>query len=246
MSRKRLIFIFIHGNFLCLSIFVILVLIGIWLLIQPVTWTSVPLATLVSGRKVVIDPGHGGGDPGAKACGIIEKDLNLDISLRLKKYLSRVGVYCIMIREKDHDYFGTGPNLGTKKRRDLNYRIQIANQSKADLFLSIHANSFPQAIYRGAQTFFNKDNTESKRLAEKIQEQLVNRLGPNNRKAKGGDFMVLNFTKIPGVIIETGFLSNLEEAKLLATESYQEKLAEAIFHGVVSFLSDKNVKIDRN
>jgi N-acetylmuramoyl-L-alanine amidase len=236
MRHKRVMIILVNGGFLYLSMLLVFMGIGIWLLGQPAIWTSVPLGSMVSGRKVVIDAGHGGGDPGAKSVtGIVEKHLNLDIALRLKKYLSRVGVYCIMIRETDRDYFGSGNGYSTSKRRDLSHRIQIANQSKADVFVSIHANSFPQNIYHGAQTFYSKNNPESQRLAEAIQEQLVSSLGPNHRKAKKGDFWILELTEMPGVIIETGFLSNPEEARLLATEQYREQLALAIYHGLIKF-----------
>jgi N-acetylmuramoyl-L-alanine amidase len=228
--------VLVNGGFLYLAMLAIFMGIGAWLLGEPAIWTSIPLGSMVSGRKVVIDPGHGGGDPGAKSSsGVVEKHLNLDVALRLKKYLSRVGVYCIMIRETDRDYFGSGDSYGNKKRRDLNHRIEMANQSKADIFLSIHANSFPQTIYHGAQTFYNPNNPESKRLAETIQEQMVNSLGPNHRKARKGDYRVLELTQMPGVIIEIGFLSNPEEARLLATEQYREQLAQAIYHGLIQY-----------
>ena len=231
--------VFVNGGFLYSVMLVLTVIIGLWWLGEPAIWTGIPLGT-VSGRKVVIDAGHGGGDPGAKSnCGIIEKHLNLDVAMRLKKYLSMAGVYCIMIRETDRDYFQSGDSSSSKKRRDLNHRIEIANQSGADIFLSIHANSFPQTIYHGAQTFYCEKSPESKRLAETIQEQLVSSLGPNRRKAKKGDFRVLNLTRIPGVIIETGFLSNPEEARLLATEQHREQLAEAIYLGVLKYFQNQ-------
>jgi len=239
MRNKKLIFVIINHGLVYFAILMICSGLGIWLLGQPAIWTSAPLGSFLSGRKIVIDPGHGGGDPGAKSNGLIEKQLNLDVALRLKKYLARVGVYCVMTREADLDYFGTGNSNVTKKRRDLDYRIQIANHSQADLFLSIHANSFPQTIYHGAQTFYSKNHPESKKLAETIQDQLVYDLGPNKRKARYGDFRVLEFTKMPGVIIEIGFLSNYEEAKLLATEKYREQLALAIYHGVIKYFSNQ-------
>jgi N-acetylmuramoyl-L-alanine amidase len=232
--------VLLNGKILYTVMFLIFMGIGIWLLGESSIWTSIPLSSLVSGRKVVIDAGHGGGDPGAKSIsGLSEKNLNLDVALRLKKYLSRVSVYCIMVRETDRDYFGSGNSYGTKKQRDLNHRIQMANQSRADIFLSIHANSFPQTIYRGAQTFYSPNKPKSKQLAEAIQEQLVNSLGPNHRKAKKGDYKVLELTQMPGVIIETGFLSNPEEARLLATETYREQLAQAIYHGLIQYFRNE-------
>lgn len=124
-----------------------------------------------------------------------------------------------------------------KKRRDLFRRIQLANQSHGNIFLSIHANSFPQTIYRGAQTFYNKNEPESQKLAEAIQFHLVKRLGPNNRVAKAGDFRVLNETTMPGVTVEVGFLSNPGEAKLLGDSGYRERIAQAIYLGVIYYFS---------
>ena len=205
---------------------------------QPSVWTGVPLSTMVSGKKVVIDAGHGGRDPGAKAqTGLREKDLNLDVALMLKKQLSRLGIYCVMIRETDRDFCDEGADLPNKKRQDLIHRVRIANEHRADIYLSIHANSFPQTQYRGAQTFFEPDNPDSRRLAASIQAQLVQRLGPNKRQIKPGDFRVLKSTGMPAVTIEVGFLSNPEEAQLLGRSEYREKLAEAICHGVIDYFT---------
>jgi N-acetylmuramoyl-L-alanine amidase len=240
MPRKPLVIVLISRTYFYIGIVVFLALAGLWCCHQPSVWTMLPLPSLISGRKIVVDAGHGGGDPGAKSpLGLIEKDLNLDVALRLKKYLSRVGIYTIMIREKDQDFFDVQSDLSHKKRRDLFYRIEIANQSRADLFISIHANSFPQVIYRGAQTFYNQKDVESKKLAEAIQNQLVRWLGPNRRRAKTGDYRVLNDIRMPGVIIEIGFLSNAEEARLLSTPSYREKIAAAIYHGIIAYYLSK-------
>jgi N-acetylmuramoyl-L-alanine amidase len=243
MHHRKLFVIIFYKKFFYTLVFFTCLLFGFCIWNQPAIRTSIPLSTLVSGRKVVIDAGHGGADPGAKsACGLSEKELNLDVALKLKKYLSRVGVYCIMIRETDRDFFdnASGGSYLSKKQRDLIHRINLANQSKADLFLSIHANSFPQVIYRGAQTFYNKKNSESKRLAEAVQRFMVEKLGPNKRRPKTGDFRVLNETQMPGVTIEIGFLSNLEETKLLKKAAYREKIAEAIYHGVVYYFTHKS------
>ena len=103
--------------------------------------------------------------------------------------------------------------------------------------MSIHANSFPQVIYRGAQTFHSKKNPESRRLAEAIQRFMVEKLGPNKRRPKAGDFRVLNETQMPGVTVEIGFLSNAEETKLLRSATYREKIADAIYHGVIYYFT---------
>ncbi|MCL6588454.1 MAG: N-acetylmuramoyl-L-alanine amidase [Firmicutes bacterium] len=247
MPRKPLVILLISRAYLYIGIVIFLAVAGWWYWRQPSVWTSLPLSSLISGRKIVIDAGHGGGDPGAKSPhGLIEKDLNLDVALRLKKYLSRAGIYTIMIRETDRDFFDAPLNISHKKRRDLTYRIGIANRTRADLLISIHANSFPQVIYRGAQTFYNPKDLESKLLAEAIQNQLVRWLGPNRRRAKTGDYRVLNDIKMPGVIVEIGFLSNAEEARQLSSPAYREKIAAAIYHGIIAYYLTKTAPGERH
>jgi N-acetylmuramoyl-L-alanine amidase len=199
------------------------------------------LPSAIAGKTIIIDAGHGGFDPGAVGrSGLEEKAVTLDIAKRLKRYFSRVGVYVIMTREKDQDY-STMHEEGalTKKRRDLLYRVRMANESKADLLLSIHVNSFPQSIWSGAQCFYDSKTPESKRLAEAIQNSLVTRLGPNRRKAQSADYLLLKATKIPSVTVEVGFISNPREEELLADAEYREKLAESIFYGTAAYLTQE-------
>jgi N-acetylmuramoyl-L-alanine amidase len=239
-SCRRLVVITIRGQWLYLALIIFVLGFGLWMLLEPAIWTNLPWSTLISGKKVVIDAGHGGGDPGAKSLtGVSEKDINLDVALKLKKYLSRVGVYCVMTREIDQDFFNATILAASKKQRDLMYRTRVANKSRAELFLSIHANSFPQTIYHGAQTFFNPHNQQSRRLAQAIQYYMIKNLGPNRRRPKPGDFRVLNDIKMPGVMIETGFLSNPEEAALLNNPQYRDRIAVAIYHGVIAYLSNQ-------
>ena len=207
---------------------------------QPVEAPSL-LPSAISGKIIVIDAGHGGTDPGAVGrSGLEEKVITLDLAKRLKRYFSRVGVYVVMIRETDVDY-GQMPAAGvlTKKRRDLLHRVQMANESKADLLLSIHVNSFPQSIWSGAQCFYDSKIPESKLLAEAIQDSLVTRLGPNRRKAKSADYLILKATTMPSVTVEVGFISNPREEELLADPEYREKLAEAIFYGTAAYLTQQ-------
>lgn len=240
MGWKPLIIIIVKRKLLYPAIMVGAVFVGWWLYQEPVIWINLPFTSTISGKKIVIDAGHGGSDPGTKSkTGLLEKEINLDIALKLKRHLSMVGVYCVMIRETDRDFSDSGGDFATKKRRDLSYRTRIANQSGADLYLSIHANSFPQSIYHGAQTFYKASDPRSKLLAQAIQYHLVKRLGPNRRRAKAGDYRVLNDTEMPGVMIEVGFLSNPEEAELLKDEGYRDRIAKAIFHGVVDYFSNR-------
>lgn len=240
MGRKPTIIVVINRNLLNLGILVLSLLFGWWLYHEPLIQTNLPLGSTISGKKIVIDAGHGGIDPGTRSkAGLLEKDINLDIALKLKRHLAMVGVYCVMIRETDRDFSDSNADFSTKKRRDLSYRTRVANQSGADLYLSIHANSFPQSIYRGAQTFYKKSDPDSKLLAESIQSQFTKKFKPNRRRAKTGDYRVLNDTNMPGVMIEVGFLSNPEEAKLLEDDNYREKIAKAIFRGIVDYFTEQ-------
>ena len=242
MLRKPVVMIWIHRRLL--YVFGGLVLIGMgWFIARdPSIWASIAPGAYVSGKKVVIDAGHGGDDPGAKSAGgLVEKDLNLAVALNLKKQLSRVGVYCVMARETDRDFFDSEGSYGSKKLHDLLWRTRVANESGADLFLSIHANSFPQSIYRGAQVFYNHRNPESRRLAEAIQHYLVHMIPPNRRRAKPGNFRVLMDTRMPGAMVETGFMSNPEEAVLLSEPQYQERIAGAIFRGIVAYFCKESI-----
>ncbi|NLY89157.1 MAG: hypothetical protein GX085_06000 [Firmicutes bacterium] len=203
--------------------------------------TIVPLPGVVAGKKVVIDAGHGGRDPGAVGrSGLTEKEITLDIALRLRRLFSRVGVYVVMTREKDLDYGETGDlSRGTRKSRDLAHRIGLANQSGADLLLSIHVNSFPQSIWSGAQCFYEAGSPESKELAVAIQDELAARLGPNRRRPVAADYLILKATRMPAVTVEVGFISNPREEKLLADTAYREQVAEAIFAGTVAYFLHK-------
>jgi N-acetylmuramoyl-L-alanine amidase len=240
MFGKRIIVVTLRAKMIYVFMVAFVLGLGIWMLQEPAVWTNLPMSSMISGKKVVIDAGHGGADPGAKSgTGLLEKTINLDVALRLKKYLSRIGVYCIMTREEDRDFFNENIGSASKKQRDLFYRTQVANQSGAEIFLSIHANSFPQPIYYGAQTFFNPRKQHSKKLAYAIQYYLVKELGPNRRRPKTGDFRVINDTRMPGAMIEIGFLSNPAEAERLNNPDYRDRVAQAIYHGVVAYFSNQ-------
>lgn len=195
------------------------------------------LGDRVSGSVVVIDPGHGGDDPGAVAAdGVLEKDIVLNIAKHLQGLLNQSAVYTILTRDAD-DSMGThdGRSFLSRKRQDLIERAEVANRARANLFVSIHCNSFPQSIWSGAQTFYYPGQEESRRLAVAIQTELVLRLGPNRRQANAGDYRVLKEAQMPAVVVEVGFLSNPREARLLADPGYQKKVAEAIYWGIVRY-----------
>ncbi len=190
----------------------------------------------ISNKTIVIDPGHGGSDPGKTGVsGLNEKDINLEISKKLKQYLEQGGANVIITRDTD-------TSLGSGKSSDMKSRVTIDGIEKADIFISIHQNAYPSEKVWGGQVFYYKDSDKSKLLAEKIQKSIVSVLqNDNKRQAKQNDnYYVLKNTKIPSVIVECGFLSNRKEEKLLNTEKYQDDMAWAIYAGIVEFFKEEN------
>ncbi|MGE5587107.1 MAG: N-acetylmuramoyl-L-alanine amidase [Clostridia bacterium] len=206
---------------------------------------SAPLSDAVCGKVIVIDPGHGGEDCGARGrSGLAEKDVVLDIGRHLAGLFNRAAVYTVMTRSDGESPAGeASPNSAQRKRLDLERRVDLAIRSRADLYISIHANSFPEPVWSGAQTFYHSRSEESQALAHAIQRELVARLGPNLRKAKpGDDYFVLRKTTMPAVIVEVGFLSNPREESLLAQPDYRRRVAEAVFHGAVNYLVESHLR----
>ncbi len=195
----------------------------------------------VANRTIVVDPGHGGIDPGAVGYGgLVEKEIVLQVSKRLEKLLTDAGANVIMTRETDIDYGTPGSgSLLKRKREDLSKRVAMANDKNASVFLSIHVNAFPSSRWSGAQTFYQNKETEGKLLAECIQGELIRIMGNTKRAAKHSDFYTTRNTKMPGVIIEIGFISNHSEAKLLKNAAYQRKLAYAIYSGLVKYYAEE-------
>ncbi|MGE5552572.1 MAG: N-acetylmuramoyl-L-alanine amidase [Betaproteobacteria bacterium] len=199
-----------------------------------------PLSELLSGRTVVIDPGHGGPDPGCTRGALLEKELTLDIAQRLAERFRQAAIHPILTRTSDEDLGDPGAaTLLQRKREDLRRRAEVAAQHRADLFLSIHANSFPSPLWSGAQVFFYPGRQDGLELARTLQDALVAELGPNLRREKAGDFYLLARVKAPAAMVEVGFLSNPREAQLLSEPAYRDRVATAIFHGAAKYLADR-------
>ncbi len=139
-----------------------------------------------------------------------------------------------MIRDADKDMIQDGEKYS--KRKDLTARVDIANENKADLFISIHTNAVPSSRWFGAQTFYNASSEASKLLAVSIQDELTSALKNTTRKALAGDYFVMNNTKMPAAIVEVGFISNQREGQLLKDDKYQNKVAQAVFQGIVNYM----------
>ncbi len=195
----------------------------------------------VINQKIVIDPGHGGVDPGAQGPGgTLEKDVNLAISMHLAEYLRQAGADVVMVREDDRDLSHSEHGYSKRKREDLIARVQLVNDVEPIILVSIHANSFPSDQWSGAQTFYRAGSEEGEKLAKAIQKSLTNIMGNTDRKAKSIDSYLLNNIAATGVLVEVGFLSNPQEEKKLADEAYQKKLAWAIFNGIANFINQTN------
>ena len=185
---------------------------------------------------VVLDPGHGGRDPGkVGAQGEQEKDINLAISLKVKERLEKDGMEVVMTREKD--VMLADEDASNKKLEDLNNRIRIINERQPAVAVSIHQNSYSDASVKGAQVFYFTHSDKGKQAAEALQKELLEFDQENTRKIKANEtYYLLKKTEVPTVIVECGFLSCPEEEALLTDEAYQKKLAEAIAKGIESWV----------
>lgn len=189
-------------------------------------------------KKVVLDAGHGGRDPGKIGAGEIqEKDVNLKIAKKLKGKLEERGIQAVLTREKDETLAPEGS--ANRQVEDIKKRVERIDGENALLAVSIHQNSYQDPEVRGAQVFYYQHSTKGKEAAAILQEALI-RMDPKHpREAKAnGTYYLLRRTQTPTVIVECGFLSNPEEAKLLASEEYQEKIAEAVAEGIETCLQD--------
>ncbi|MBC8591551.1 N-acetylmuramoyl-L-alanine amidase CwlD [Wansuia hejianensis] len=201
----------------------------------------------ISNRIIGIDPGHGGVDPGAVSKnGVHEDDINLQIALKLKRFIEQSGGVAILTRETDTGlYTEQSTTLREKKVEDLKKRKTVIEESECEVFITIHMNSFTSSRYYGAQTFYMKGSEEGQNLAQLIQEEFRNTLDKDNKRepAEREDIYLLKELEIPSVLIEAGFLSNPLEEKLLITDEYQEKIAWSIYSGIMKYFNELDGKL---
>lgn len=185
---------------------------------------------------VVIDPGHGGIDPGSIGykTKVHEADLNLKMSLKLKKKLEDACIKVVLTRETEE---GLAKDIikGFKKK-DMALRKELIKKVRPNMVISLHQNSFTNHSLRGAQVFYDKTSEISKQIASYIQEEFISGLEHSNKTTSPGDYFMLKCTSAPSVIVECGFISNAEEEQLLLTDEYQDKVLDCIFKGIVKFL----------
>lgn len=190
---------------------------------------NVPL----SGVVIVVDPGHGGKDDGARGEGVKEQDINLAISMKLKSALEAQGAKVILTRDGAYDLASDGAK--NRKKEDMRKRVDIINAEPVDLFISVHLNAYANTSIHGAHAFYQKDDMSSMQLAEEIQKEF-NLLTGIEKEKKSGDYFILNETNRPGVLVECGFLSNAADREQLCDKGYQTKLADAITRSILSYL----------
>ena len=201
-------------------------------------------ASMISSVTIVLDAGHGGEDGGCEGNGLIEKDLNLDITLRIAFLLRNQGVNVVLTREIDELLYDKNSDYeGKKKYQDVRRRLEIAQSQENPVLVSIHMNYFAQTQYSGLQVWYSKADAKSRILAGMIQNNVKNSLQPSNKRnikeATSSIFLLDNAT-FPAVLIECGFLSNTNEAIALGDEIYRQKLAEIIFNSIMTYISQNN------
>ena len=191
-------------------------------------------------RSIFLDPGHGGSDPGAVSGGVREKDLTLSVYNKVSSKLASLGYTVLTSRNVDKDV-------------DLVERAKQANNANADMLLSIHFNAGGRGVARGIETYYyqsqadrvpkiNKENHNNaerlergRKLANKVQQNLLYQTGANDRGVKRASFTVLRETSIPSILVELGFIDNPEERNKIKTNEYQERLANGIVDGIVEY-----------
>lgn len=204
--------------------------------VDPDTKPNVTLNPEAADKLVVIDPGHGGSEPGTDAVyngqQVLEKDINLAISLKLNTILQNAGVKTYMLRTGDQTV-------------DLYERPEIANQLGASLYVSIHCNSFSSSNAYGTETHYDNNDQSaeyginSKRVAQIVQEELMKNLDTTDRKLKDGSkLVVLRKSNMPSVLVETAFMSNPDDLNRLMDDSFREKVAQAVANGIIRSLNE--------
>ena len=215
---------------------------GIWL-VQHAAQYAAANPSNCPDPVILLDAGHGGEDGGAVGLdGVVEKDLNLSIALKLDTFLRAMGYQTILTRTTDTDlHDAAASTVRDRKTTDIHNRfaMQEALRDK-DLFVSIHMNKFPGGGAHGTQVFYSKNTPSSAVLAQSIQRSVIRLVQPENTrqiKPSGDSIYLLYYAKRPAVLVECGFISNAEEAARLQQDEYQNLMAFAIACGVLEYTS---------
>lgn len=240
--KKGIYIIFNFKSFLIFAALVLVTATSVFLLnFHSVSLVSKKFDVGTDSATVIIDAGHGGEDGGTQSkSGVLEKDINLSISLKIKAILDSFGIDNVLIRDTDSlIYDNPDATMRQRKVSDIHNRLDIVENTDNALLLSIHQNYFEQSKYNGAQVFYSPNNPKSAEIAQSIQNSIVKNIQKdNNRKIKksGKEIYLLYNTSAPAVMVECGFLSNEGEAKMLTDEEYQIKIALAVCEGILDFI----------
>lgn len=200
------------------------------------TW-SLPL----SGKTVVIDPGHGGVDGGAVGKDdTLEKDIALAVAEKTRDFLQQSGALVYLTREEDKDLAAEDTQgLSRRKAEDIRKRLQFIHDKNPDLFITLHLNALSTEKWHGAQTFYHPKEEQSKHLAEMIQSEIIRNLENTTRGTLAlNNVYLLKHAEVPGALVEIGFLSNEHERDNLKTDGYQEKMAGSIYEGILRYVTE--------
>jgi N-acetylmuramoyl-L-alanine amidase len=201
--------------------------------------SSLPVPTF----EIVIDPGHGGIDTGVDKGSVIESEVTLDVSQKMKAYLEEKSHSVELTRSSDISLYPLSNMSGTQQRRELDARVNIINKSQAKIFVSIHVNSYPEyPDMSGSIVYYNTLTPQSWELSDCIQKQL-NGISAANfirepHDPQEADFYLLKNSGIPGVLVETAFITNSKERKLLSQDNFRSQIAKAVADGIESYLAE--------
>jgi len=187
-------------------------------------------------RIICVDAGHGGVDPGAMYGNVFEKDINLELSLKLKDELVKNGAMVFLTRNADYDL--SSPNVSRRKKSDFDNRILLIKNSKCELYVSIHLNAEDNSSWSGAQVFYSNVNKENQKFAELMQNSYKENLSSKRKIKQVKTLYMYEHIKVPGLLLEVGFLSNPNERYLLKTDKYQDKIVGATTKGIIEYLNN--------
>ncbi|CCZ57601.1 n-acetylmuramoyl-L-alanine amidase CwlD [Clostridium sp. CAG:762] len=187
------------------------------------------------GKTIYLDAGHGGKDPGAIYDNVYEKDINLDIVKKLQFELEKMGAVVLLTRDDDYDL----ASIDAKKRKqsDLLKRANLINESKCDMYISIHLNAYSSTKWSGLQIFYDDINPNNKILAEIMNETLKSNLKTVREIKRENGYFMYHKINVPGILIESGFITNSNDRYKLKDSNYQAILARNIVLGVINYFS---------
>ena len=187
------------------------------------------------GKTIYLDAGHGGKDPGAIYDNVYEKDINLDIVKKLQFELEKLGAVVLLTRDDDYDL----ASIDAKKRKqsDLSKRADLINESKCDMYISVHLNAYSSTKWSGLQIFYDDINPNNKVLAEVMNETLKSNLKNVREIKRENGYFMYHKINVTGILIESGFITNSNDRYKLKDSNYQAILARNIVSEVVNYFN---------